>query len=126
MERAKSLSESHHYEPDELLQNDPVDTRQDGYDSSSSSSSRFLLLKYFNFKYLFLVNQIKMKFKMQVILSFIFFIRRLLSEVQILYIFQNLSMKKMEFHLQGTLSKLNLLSSENHPSRMSTSPRQLL
>lgn len=50
MERAKSLSESHHYEPDELLQNDPVDMKRDGlnnYDSSSSSSSRFLILKYF-------------------------------------------------------------------------------
>ncbi|CBY10414.1 unnamed protein product [Oikopleura dioica] len=42
MDRAKSLSESHHYEPDELLQNDPVDKSRDGFnhtDSSSSSSS---------------------------------------------------------------------------------------
>ena len=75
MERAKSLSESHHYEPEELLQNDSVDMKRDGsnnYDSSSSSSSRFLILKYFIFQYIFSVNRIKMKSK-QVILQFWFF-----------------------------------------------------
>lgn len=83
MDRAKSLSESHHYEPDELLQNDPVDTRRDGFnhtDSSSSSSSRYLILKSIFSNNVFKVIRIKMNSKKQVTFSFIFVDQRCLSE----------------------------------------------